>query len=357
MRLMLMTSILKLLTVFSFMLASVSANAISPHELMSQSEEAGKIFLNWTQELEKKRYLHDETPFCDLSVREPLEQVLIVFEGAGRYSFPSALVDVPEQIKLGNKTISVSLSGMLKTWGTQWSRSSWNPELVSRTEKLRRFIEENPGTLYYRLIDSVLGVSSGQVLKSEFDDVLDRESSENGRRPFLPSDAPKASPSRVLYYSMSSRDAAEACVLRLHKKAERIGKSLTIRIVGHSMGAHSGIQLAKSLETKNIPVARILTIDPVPKNLDDLFWSVTRWWSDRPTFYVSKNVESAVNFYQTEDTHSMNIGVRGQRLIGLNAQNRKMPCNFFSRPDYCHMNLLKNPLILKWIQTLIIESK
>lgn len=110
---------------------------------------------------------------------------------------------------------------------------------------------------------------------------------------------------QIFYYSKDDEYIAASCAKKIHQQTQA-----RIRTLGYSLGGHSAIRFARTLETHlpNIAVDGFL-IDPVAKGLESIKGAITHEHSR--ALDVSKRRGKWIDIYQRQDTECPVEGLYG----------------------------------------------
>jgi hypothetical protein len=157
------------------------------------------------------------------------------------------------------------------------------------------------------------------------------------------------------YYAKGENRAAIACARHLSDEARDLGVSIGFRGIGYSMGGYTVLEFSKGLRNGNVPIEKILTIDPVGRHLK---WVNGVLFSrDTKSFKVPSNVASWRNFFQKLDTHSLksgktvHFGARGSRVFGADQNTQVDPSRL--NDLYQHVYILDLPEVIDAVDDIL----
>jgi hypothetical protein len=166
------------------------------------------------------------------------------------------------------------------------------------------------------------------------------------------SDVLRVRPFQVLYYSKNGNKESIACAKKLISQSTKSGAPIQFRAMSFSMGGDALLNFAQALEKKQVPIQKVLTIDPVAKGVG---WETgVVQTEDNPKFIATKNVAYWANFYQKQDHYCLlytpfaHFGIRGSYFQNASL-NREVLRSEFTSPqaaDFGHMNILRQPMVL-----------
>ena len=153
------------------------------------------------------------------------------------------------------------------------------------------------------------------------------------------------------YYAQNQLNAAYIYIINNHiqKKKQPDGscKYDTLIIAGYSYGGSAAHHLAKLLLNKGIRVNAVVTVDPVPKIIEDgigLFG-----FSKKP------NVDDWYNFYQKVDEKTLfGLPVRGHKVNNADSETEFIKGSFSGDSyKYAHIKITEHPTVLSEIRCLV----
>lgn len=239
--------------------------------------------------------LSESADLCPTKVDPAIREYIFIFEGAGGYAPAQAILktaDLHTKVKIGYELFNWSIYGSSPlpkdARGNFVFPAEWSAEKNALYQVATEALEED---------------GHGSML-----DLI-----------YYASDYYREYPKRILYYDYTTPGDAAECAKSLKKLYAAARRPIAFSAAGFSLGGYATIRFARKLNSNQIRLKNVLTIDPVPYTHEVLRALDGR--RNGTVIEVPGNHDHWYNLFQRRDVDTLqtrigNFPIRGAKLSG-----------------------------------------